>query len=202
MREYAGALLAAVLGGVAILVSFAGTWTVAAVPVFQGQPTPTTDIALSGADLAPLGSAAGWVVLAGVGGLIATRRLGRRIVGAVIALAATAAGTAGVIAALTYSALAGPAAADRGVGTGDETVVAGLAPWWMLALVGALAALAAGLLALARGPSWPGLGRRYERRGPAPAAAPAAQVSAADAWDALDRGEDPTLGGDAPERSG
>jgi hypothetical protein len=47
---------------------------------------------------------------------------------------------------------------------------------------GALLA-ATGVLVAVRGPRWPALGARYEAPGP---------MSERDAWDALDRGEDPT----------
>ena len=58
--------------------------------------------------------------------------------------------------------------------------------------------IAAGLLAVLRGRTWPAMGRRYERAGaaaPQPAAARRPETDedrAQAAWKALDRGEDPT----------
>jgi uncharacterized membrane protein (TIGR02234 family) len=61
-------------------------------------------------------------------------------------------------------------------------------------VVAGLLGVAAGLLVVVRGRRWPGMGRRYER---ADAAAPRPVVRtdeerAQAAWQALDRGEDPT----------
>jgi uncharacterized membrane protein (TIGR02234 family) len=72
------------------------------------------------------------------------------------------------------------------------------AAWPVLVLVAGLLGVAAGLIAVLRGRSWPAMGRRYERDGaPAPAAARTTRPETDDdraqaAWKALDRGEDPT----------
>jgi hypothetical protein len=62
-----------------------------------------------------------------------------------------------------------------------------------LATFAALVGVATGALVVTRGHRWPALGRRYEtpaaRAETQPAGAP---VEGAGAWDALDRGEDPT----------
>ena len=55
----------------------------------------------------------------------------------------------------------------------------------------------AGAFTLVRGPSWPGMGARYDtgsKGGPKPARPSAPGPSTPiDQWRALDRGEDPTL---------
>ena len=56
-------------------------------------------------------------------------------------------------------------------------------PWALLCLGGGLAVAAAGVLAW-RGRNWPVMGARYER---------SRHPSGGDMWDAIDRGEDPTL---------
>jgi uncharacterized membrane protein (TIGR02234 family) len=55
-------------------------------------------------------------------------------------------------------------------------------------------AAAGGLLTALRGRDWPAMGARYERRSrqSAPAAGPIHGAGTVEAWDALDRGEDPT----------
>jgi len=58
--------------------------------------------------------------------------------------------------------------------------------WPALTRLGGLLVLAAGALTVFRGRTWPALGARYD--------APAARPTDADAWAALDRGEDPTAG--------
>jgi len=78
----------------------------------------------------------------------------------------------------------------RGLGTGATGVVlpVSLTGWPFVALLGALLLLVAGLVTTVRGPGWSALSQRYD----APAAKPRPRDPAVAAWDALDRGEDPT----------
>lgn len=197
MREYVATLGALLLGGVVLLVSYAATWAVVTVPVFSGEAGPENEVMLSGRDIAPIGNAAGWIALAGLAGLLATRTWGRRAVGAVVAVAGGAAGAT----ALAYG-LAGDTATSSMPGFLEAALsarsLADVAPtsvsttaWWLVAIGGALAVMVAGLLALVRGPAWPRLSGRYERSAPAPQPADG-EVRGIAAWDALDRGEDPT----------
>jgi hypothetical protein len=129
----------------------------------------------------------GWVVglalvaLAGAGALLATRGLPRRVVGALLALAGFGIGA---------GAVAGRAGLQVGVAGAGAT-------WWpaVCVLGGALIALG-GLAAARHGHEWPGMGARYERH--APESRPAhggdedQRLDTRAAWDALDRGDDPT----------
>jgi uncharacterized membrane protein (TIGR02234 family) len=144
---------------------------------------PRRTVALTGSELAPGARALGFLALAGVAALAATRSWGRVLVGALLALAG-----AGAVAVLVRALADRAAAVDRAgplidVHVGD---VPGLGPWPYVGLVGAGLLLAAGVLVMVRGRSWTTLGANYE--------APAATKPAGDAslWDALDRGEDPT----------
>lgn len=124
-----------------------------------------------GSELAPLAWALALVQLAGGGALLATRGVLRRGLGVLIALAA-----------------AGSAVAAISGASGT-----GAALWPAACTVGAVAGVAAGVLTLRRGHAWPGMSARYERRPePAPAAGKAEKLENRDAWDALDRGDDPT----------
>ena len=128
------------------------------------------------------------VGLAAAGALVATRGTARRAVGVLLILI------------------------GAGLASGGGQGLAGSRLWPALCLVGGFAVALAGGLAVARGRTWPALGARYERgRGrcslsesasasafsaPGDWPAPAVQdgpVASAQAWDALDRGEDPTL---------
>lgn len=191
-REYPAALVGLVLGALILVVSYGATWAVAQVPVFtgaSGDSDPLSEVVLTGRDLAPLGGAAGWVALAGVGGLLATRGWGRRVIGVLLVLAG---GEAGVT-ALTFG-LARTAYVDEALdarATVDVTATSlTTSSWWVLAVVGGLLVLVVGILAVVRGHRWPGLSGRYERRAEIPSAD--GPVSSIAAWDALDRGEDPT----------
>lgn len=193
MREYAVTLTVVAVGAVVIIASYAATWATATVAVFAGQQgvAPTRDIALTGGQLVPLGAALGWLALAGAAGLLATRTWGRRVIGTVVVLAGGGAGASALAFALTGATLIDAAVAAQGLPTsaalaGVESVAR--SPWWIVAMAGSLAVLVGGALAVVRGPAWPGLSRRYERR-PEAASGPMGGVAA---WDALDRGEDPT----------
>lgn len=193
-RRFAGVLLVLALASLGVLVSYGATWVVALVPVFAGSATesaPAREIALTGRDLAPLGAAMGWVGLAAIAALLATRTWGRRVTGAVVLVAGGAAGVTGVAFGLTEVA-SGGGGTFVAAALGDESAAAAtsvsISAWWVVALLSGLAMLACGMLALVDGPSWPRLGARYSRPD-----SQATVPSAAAAWDALDRGEDPTL---------
>lgn len=159
-RGLAIAISLLAVGSFLLLIALSKAWTVAPAALLDGV-TPSRERAVSGATVAPAATAAAWIGFAGIAGLIATRSWGRIIVGAIVALSAVA----GIVSA-----------------AGEWTT-----PWAPIAVAGLIATGSAGVLAMARGSRWPGLGSRYERSTP--------QVQGADeraTWDALDRGEDPT----------
>jgi uncharacterized membrane protein (TIGR02234 family) len=176
-RGLAAALLLVLAGAFLLLVSTAGAWvsgTTAAAP-------PLPDVAAE----APAPDAVrplGLVALAGAAALLAVRGRGRQAVGAVLLLAALAAGAVAVTVLRGASAEL-PEAADAATTARP-----------LLALVGAQLVTSGGGLALLHGARWPGLGRRYERSAATPPARalPDPRTDAAGAWDALDRGLDPT----------
>ncbi|WP_231486392.1 Trp biosynthesis-associated membrane protein, partial [Candidatus Blastococcus massiliensis] len=153
---------------------------------------------------APLVPAAGLVLLAAAVALLAVRGTGRVLVGLLAALAGGALGWSGLRVLTGGLDEAGrdlPGLAGATV-TGTSAEVG--TTWPTLALVAGALAIAAGAFVAIRGRAWPGMGRRYERPGATPVAgviAPAATAPsaprtdedrAAEAWKALDRGEDPT----------
>ena len=181
-RGLTTAVLLCLLGAFLVLVAAGRPWAlveVAAGPLVEARTDPHT-----GTDIVPGVSALGLLGLAGVVALAATRRTGRTLVGVV--LLATGAGTvAAVVSALRTMAaeeLAGQTGAD-GV---DVTV------WPSVTAVGGLLLLAAGLLTVVRGRSWPALGQRYEPPAGTAPQEPAEQLTEKGLWEALDRGEDPT----------
>lgn len=176
------------LGSCLILVAAARTWVV--VPVDGGSLLPDSTVAIEGSELVPGVRALALVGLAGVVALLATRRAGRVLVGGLLAVCG-----AGVVAlvvrlqtrldeAVIESA---PARAVVAVVLDDSADATG---WLAVCLVGGLVLAAAGALAVVRGPRWAALSRRYEP--PAARADPAADSGERAAWEALDRGEDPT----------
>jgi uncharacterized membrane protein (TIGR02234 family) len=196
-RELGTAVAGTALAGGLALISGGQGW--ADVTVDRTAPLPPVSAVLTGAEAAPLVPAAGLVLLAAAVALLAVRGAGRGVVAVLVAAAG------GVLVWSGIRALAGglgTAAADLpGAGAAGESgvVVDLVAGWPVLALLAGLLGVAAGLLVVVRGRSWPGMGRRYERTGAAPDHRPAAARPQTDddraeaAWRALDRGEDPTV---------
>ncbi|WP_187414367.1 TIGR02234 family membrane protein [Nonomuraea sp. PA05] len=175
-------VVATALGCLAVLVAAGQAWA-----TVRGG----TDVrAPTGGDLSPALTPVALAGLAGVVAVLATKGVGRRLVGALLALCGAGAAVA------TWTALG-----DANV-TGwlrEQNVMQGAAdlPWqaallWpVVAAAGAALMAAGGVVAIARGGRWAGMSARYDRG--AGNAEPKAQVNEDRAlWDALDRGDDPT----------
>jgi hypothetical protein len=109
------------------------------------------------------------VALAGAGALLASRGLARTAVGVLLV------------------ACGGGLAVTGGIAATSAPRV-----WPLVCVLGGSLITAGGAVAAVRGRSWPGLGASYEH---AATPLPATDVdgpAAVQAWDALDRGDDPT----------
>jgi uncharacterized membrane protein (TIGR02234 family) len=135
----------------------------------------------TGADLEPWVFGLALVALAGAGALLATRGLGRRLLG-------------GLLVVVGLGVAAGAVAGRAGLDVGSAG--AGGTGWPVACVLGGLLIVLGGLWAARSGHEWPAMGARYERGGAAgPPAADAdvdQRVDTRAAWDALDRGDDPT----------
>lgn len=175
-----GVLLA---GAVLCLIGSGMSWGTA-----QRADLMSSEASVSGGDLVPVARAVGLLGLAAVVAVHATRRWGRRLVGVLLMVAGSA-----VLAQTYVVALELPEYVLRHLEgpTGAEFAGAAAARGGPLVLAAGGAAIAvAGLALTVWGPRWPSMGARYER----PAAArPANESSDRAVWDALDRGEDPTI---------
>lgn len=181
-RSYGIALALIALGGAGLLVAYGMTWGSGSIPLVAGTDGPTALRQFTGRDLFPAAAVSGWVCLAGLAGVVATRSWGRILVGVAI-LVAGVAGAAGAIAFAVRASAAIDDAASGIVGA-PVAVSSTITPWWVLALLaGAVAGLGA-LWTVVRGRRWPTLGARYERA--------ARGRPAMSAWDAQDLGQDPT----------
>ncbi|MEV0430327.1 Trp biosynthesis-associated membrane protein [Micromonospora sp. NPDC050495] len=172
-RELTYAVLLSLAGAGLAFWAVTRTWSV---ELTARGSLPAARHARTGADLLPWVSALALVGLAGGGAVLATRGRLRRLLGALLTLVGLA------------------VAAGGGYGLG----AAGVSRQWpALVLVGGLLAAAGGALTALRGAGWPAMGARYERptRAATPAGAerPAVERGTRDAWEALDRGEDPTV---------
>ena len=184
-RPYVTALALLLVGGAVLLIGFGLVWARIEVPMLAGAELADGAVRLqeiTGRDLYPGAAGMGWVALAAVAGVIATRSWGRVAAAAIGAIA----GATGAAVALVFAVTSGEAAistfaAEAGV-AGEVSAVA--TPLWLVACLGGLVVLASALWTAVRGRQWPTLGGRYER---ASRSAPAKS-----AWEALDHGQDPT----------
>lgn len=196
-RGYRLALMLLAVGAALLFLGFSQVW-VSAVVTQEGLPSLVVE--LKGREIQPAGSASAVLALAGIAGLVATRRFGRAVTGALLVL---------------EGALAAGGALWFGLGVGTRSDVVrlvsekagidvepalSLRPWWVVVVAGGALLFLAGLAAIFRGGRWPALGRRYERTSQSDATGPAtaAPTPAVAAWDQLDQGLDPTLEG-APD---
>lgn len=173
------ALVAA--GGAVAVVTAGRSWAQASLVAATGTPTHA---GVSGHVVAPAMSALGLALVALAAATVAARGFVRRVVGALV----VAIGSAVVaVAAHGHADLPG-ALVRRAFAVQPNGVHADVSPWWVVAACAGVVAVLAGALTVALAGRWPAMGARYET--------PAARGrgdAAATAWDALDRGEDPTL---------
>jgi hypothetical protein len=187
-RELAYAVLICLAGAGLALFAATRTWTVEVSA--QPAPLPALRTARTGGSLLPWLPPLAVVGLAGTGALIATRGAGRRVIGVLLVVLG-----AGLVA---------------GGGYGVPDAAGARVAWPVLCALGGLPLGAGGVITLLRGHRWPGMSARYERAAhPRATQDPAGQasdrsaagvppkdtgggsVTSTQAWDALDRGEDP-----------
>ncbi|SIN09172.1 Trp biosynthesis-associated membrane protein [Micromonospora cremea] len=185
-RQLTYAVLLCLAGAGLALWASTRSWSVEL--TVRPAPLPPMRDARTGAALLPWLPALALVTLAGGGAVLATRGLLRRVLGVLL----------GVF------GLAVAAGGGYGLVTDLDGVVS--RQWPALCLLGGLLAAAGGGWTALRGGGWPAMGARYERpartspqsappeAGPAGPAGPMAGRRTTEAWDALDRGEDPTAG--------
>jgi uncharacterized membrane protein (TIGR02234 family) len=188
-RELGAAAAGAALAGALALSAGGQPW--AEVTVERQAPLPPVTAVVSGSDAAPLVPAAGLVLLAAAVALFALRGVGRTVAGLLVAAAG------GTLVWSGLRALAGGLDAGDLASAGGAASVDVSPAWPVVAILAGLLGIAAGVLVVLRGRSWPAMGRRYERPGTEPATAPPSrpltdEERAQGAWKALDRGEDPT----------
>lgn len=204
-QELTLALLGSAAGAGLIFLAASQSWAQVTIP--REPPLGALHVKGTGKAFEPLLTGVALVGLAGIVGIIAAKKWGRVIVGAVLA----ASGVAAVISAASH--LAEPSRSDvtnlladrRSVGialdiapTSEVHVI-----WPIVAVVGAILLVATGIYTMIRGRRWPGMSSRYsaprksggestagtaqhERTGASRPATPTAM------WNALDRGDDPT----------
>lgn len=186
------AITGLIVGSGIALMSYLPTWVSAA----RGEPgLPQLTGTFTGRQVAPTAAALALAVLAGSVAVWALRGGWVRAVGVVLL------GASGylVVAPIAFAAdptgrltevfpLAAGSAGTSHFKSAEVTL------WWIAALLGGLIALVASFIVVFHRGRWGGISARYERAGtdtgPTDLSAPRAGAAA---WDALDRGDDPTL---------
>jgi uncharacterized membrane protein (TIGR02234 family) len=185
-HEFTVALATGAAGAGLVLLAVAQPWARAS--LVSAAPLPPTHITVTGRELAPAAGALAIAALTCLAAIIATRGVARRAVSALLA-AAGALIAAGAAAAVRHAHVAATAAAHSLGPLSGARLEMSAFPWWAATAAGGLVIVAAGALAMWRAARWPAMSSRYDRPGgsPRPGDDPAA------AWDALDRGADPTV---------
>jgi uncharacterized membrane protein (TIGR02234 family) len=189
----AGGVIAAVVGAALILFDTSAHWIVvrvsgASTRAGTGEATAATfRVALSGAASVPALDALGLVALAGAGAVFATRRWGRVAVGVVLVAVAIGVVIATLTAVTDPTAIARRSTDVRQIApdpTAIRSVALTVAAW--LPLPGAVLIGLGGIAVAMRARNVGGLSRRHTTPDRSPERRPA------DAWEAIERGEDPT----------
>jgi uncharacterized membrane protein (TIGR02234 family) len=194
-RSVAAALLLGVVGAAVVLTAGSRTWQHGS----TGFGDTTMDVEVSGRTITGLPGALALVGLCALVAVFAVRGVSRMVVAGLLTLSGAGVIAAALLATGNTAVLADAAANASGLTRASVDGRTNTA-WPMVSAAGGVLLLAAGVVALVRSRTWPGMSSRYDRDGAAPArAAGAASPSTAveqdrpeDLWKALDRGEDPT----------
>lgn len=186
------AVVCAVGAGLVLLAAGRG-W--ASATIAMPNPLPARHLTLTGADVAPAVNGLGIAGLAGLAGIIATRGIGRIVVGVLIvaigAGTAVSAFTAGRGGRLLADLRERASIADGAAAHAHPTL------WWTVAVAGGVVLVVAGVYTIVRGRRWPGMSSRYDAPGGSAERRAAAMSTAAGTpavlWDSLDSGTDPTV---------
>jgi uncharacterized membrane protein (TIGR02234 family) len=178
-RSHVAAIVACLAGAGLSLYAVTRTWSLT---VEHRTGLSDLSTARTGAGEQPWLVGLAVVALAGTGALLATRGVARRVLGGLLMLAG-----AGIA--------AGAVLARAGLDAGEAG--AGAAFWPVAGVLGGAAIAVGGFLAARHGHRWAAMSSRYERTPSAavPVRRESSELEPADnraAWDALDRGDDPT----------
>jgi len=182
-------VLAGLASAAVAAVGASRTWAQATTTA-QGERSVTA----AGSDVAAAALPLALVALASWGAVLVLRSRGRRIVAVLGVLAAAGA----AVAVVRDAGSAGDVASRMLGGASDVTVSTTV--WPVVTLVACLVTLVAFAVAFVKAPSWPEMSSRYDApadRGPGGAGEtgetdPAASMTQAELWRAIDEGHDPT----------
>ncbi|MGH3471171.1 MAG: Trp biosynthesis-associated membrane protein [Nocardioidaceae bacterium] len=181
-------LVLGLLGALGVTVGSSRPWASAQALVTGLPPLHAT---ATGSDLAPAAGALGVVMLAAFGAVIATRGRVRQALAVLVFAASVAVLVAALDPARAHGILAAGLSAKGWTGAAFSTSTE---PWRWLVVVSSVACAVAGAATSVHGRRWATMGSKYDAPG-APderVTATPAEMSEAQAWRAIDLGDDPT----------
>ena len=177
------AVLGCALSGAMLLVAAGRTWGASSV---QANGSARQHVSVTGHAVAASLPALGIALLALAVAMLAATGVMRRIA----ALLVVVVGGSAIAASVRAHGDVGSALAARVFAARVSSVGGTRSVWWLVAAVAGAVAVLAGALVVVTGGRTAGLDARYD----APAAASEPSVPAADDWDAIEQGQDPTVG--------
>lgn len=184
-RVYLAALAGCALSGAVVLIAAGRVWGRAALTTVTGS---VDHVSATGHAAEPALPALGIALLVLTAGIIAARGWLRRVVG----LTVVSVGASVVALAVASRADVAAEIKQHAFAVAHTSVPAHTSGWAVVsALAGALA-VCCGALTVLFGARWPALGARYDAVG-ARSRQGDSELQVMSEWDALDRGEDPTV---------
>jgi uncharacterized membrane protein (TIGR02234 family) len=181
-RAPAYAVIGCALGGLLVLLTGGREWAHTSLSGVAGAGRST--LSVTGHQVAPSITAVGISLLALAAAILASNGVMRRLAGVLVVLVSGAA----IGIAITARGDVSAALRHREVGPTGFTVHATANGWWVVTAIGGVLALSAGVMTVFHSQRWSQMGEKYD----APSAQRPTKDPATVAWDALDRGEDPT----------
>ena len=184
-RAFVGVFLGCLLAGAVVVIASGRTWGRASLATVTGSVDRVT---VTGHGAEPALPALGIALLVLTAGLIAARGWLRRVVGLIVVVVGA------VMIALAVASRSDVATAleHRAFAVRDSAVAPHTSAWAVVSALAGVLAVACGAVTVFVGSRWPALGARYDAAGARGARRDGA-ANAMSEWDALDRGEDPTV---------
>ena len=182
-RTLLAAVVGCVVAGLLLLFAAGRTWGSATVGSDGGA---RQHVSVTGHGVASALPALGLALLALAVAMLAANGVLRRVAGLLVVTV----GAAALAVAIRARGDVGHALAARMFASRAASVGGARANWWLLAAVAGALGVAAGAAVVLGAGRRTGLGARYD----APETATVASASPVDDWDAIERGQDPTVG--------
>jgi uncharacterized membrane protein (TIGR02234 family) len=184
-RGFLAVLCGCSVAGALVLIASGRVWGKASLTTVTGS---VDRVSVTGHAAEPALPALAIALLVLTAGVIAARGWLRRIVGLIV----VSVGAAVVALAVVSRSDVASALEHRAFAVAHTSVPPNTSAWAVLTAIAGALAVACGAFTVAIGTRWPALGARYDATG-ARGGAPDTTATALTEWDALDRGEDPTV---------